>query len=246
MRGGRCGPGSPPCKTLGLFVKTGGYLRDVALMKAIDAGWIDGPRIVPADHAITPTGGHLDPTHPPSRTSLEGYPFHEMTEVFTYKAEINANWKLFIDAFAEFYRAPILHQKQAMKDEADKLARVGLEALHYQLARPHSMISSWGGMSPPKDLKMVKPIERVLKAGLFGPWDRPNIAGSTSCPRSQPGTTPGLGSGLLPLLPQLHAACLGAGLVPDLQLLAYRGRPAHLRDKPVLRAVEDRRGSAGP
>jgi imidazolonepropionase-like amidohydrolase len=49
-------------RNLGLFVKTGGYLLDVALMKAIDDGYIDGPRIVPAGHAITPTGGHLDPT----------------------------------------------------------------------------------------------------------------------------------------------------------------------------------------
>ncbi|MFC1402798.1 MULTISPECIES: amidohydrolase family protein [Streptacidiphilus] len=49
-------------RNLGLFVKTGGYLLDVALGKAIDAGWIDGPRIVPAGHAISPTGGHLDPT----------------------------------------------------------------------------------------------------------------------------------------------------------------------------------------
>lgn len=49
-------------RNLGLFVKTGGYLLDVALGKAVDAGWIDGPRIVPAGHAITPTGGHLDPT----------------------------------------------------------------------------------------------------------------------------------------------------------------------------------------
>ncbi len=43
-------------------MKTGGYLLDVALARAIDNGWIDGPRIVPAGHAITPTGGHLDPT----------------------------------------------------------------------------------------------------------------------------------------------------------------------------------------
>jgi imidazolonepropionase-like amidohydrolase len=49
-------------RNLGLFVKTGGYLLDVALMKAIDDGYIDGPRVVPAGHAITPTGGHLDPT----------------------------------------------------------------------------------------------------------------------------------------------------------------------------------------
>lgn len=49
-------------RNLGLFVQTGGILLDVALMKAVDRGWIDGPRIVPAGHAITPTGGHLEPT----------------------------------------------------------------------------------------------------------------------------------------------------------------------------------------
>jgi imidazolonepropionase-like amidohydrolase len=49
-------------RNLGLFVKTGGYLLDVALSEAADAGWFDGPRIVPAGHAICPTGGHLDPS----------------------------------------------------------------------------------------------------------------------------------------------------------------------------------------
>jgi imidazolonepropionase-like amidohydrolase len=49
-------------RNLGLFVQTGGLLLDVALKRAIDFGWIDGPRVVPAGHAITPTGGHLDPT----------------------------------------------------------------------------------------------------------------------------------------------------------------------------------------
>lgn len=49
-------------RNLGLFVKTGGYLLDVALAEASDAGWFDGPRIIPAGHAICPTGGHLDPS----------------------------------------------------------------------------------------------------------------------------------------------------------------------------------------
>ncbi|MCK5753083.1 MAG: amidohydrolase family protein, partial [Mycobacterium sp.] len=38
-------------RNLGLFVKTGGYLLDVALSRAIDAGWTDGPRVIPAGHA---------------------------------------------------------------------------------------------------------------------------------------------------------------------------------------------------
>ncbi|MEX5712873.1 amidohydrolase family protein [Parafrankia sp. FMc6] len=49
-------------RNLGLMVKTGGYLLDVDLARAIEAGWVPGPRIVAAGHAITPTGGHLDPT----------------------------------------------------------------------------------------------------------------------------------------------------------------------------------------
>ena len=49
-------------RNLGLFIKTGGYLVDVALSDAIDAGWVEGPRIIPAGHAICPTGGHLDPS----------------------------------------------------------------------------------------------------------------------------------------------------------------------------------------
>ena len=48
-------------RNLGLMVKTGGYMLDVSLMRAIDQGWVEGPRIIPAGHAITPYGGHLDP-----------------------------------------------------------------------------------------------------------------------------------------------------------------------------------------
>lgn len=123
----------------------------------------------------------------PMIKGVEGYPFDQMTEVYSYKAEIGSNWKLFIDAFAEFYHAPVLHQKQAVKDEADKLAGYGFEALHYEIAAPHSMISSWGGMAPPKDPSMVKPIERELRSGLFGPWDRPGIEGLDPLP---PGLNP--------------------------------------------------------
>jgi imidazolonepropionase-like amidohydrolase len=49
-------------RNLGLMVKTGGYLLDVALGRAIAQGWVEGPRIVAAGHAICPSGGHLDPT----------------------------------------------------------------------------------------------------------------------------------------------------------------------------------------
>jgi phenylpropionate dioxygenase-like ring-hydroxylating dioxygenase large terminal subunit len=113
---------------------------------------------------------------------LEGYPFEEMTQVYKYRAEIGANWKLFIDAFAEFYHAPILHAKQATAEESRKLSGVGFEALAYDIRGPHGMVSSWGGMAPPKDPRMVKPVEQVLESGLFGPWKRPDLAGLAELP----------------------------------------------------------------
>jgi phenylpropionate dioxygenase-like ring-hydroxylating dioxygenase large terminal subunit len=125
--------------------------------------------------------------------SITGYPFHEMTQVHKYRAEIGSNWKLFIDAFTEFYHAPVLHAKQATAEESRRLSSFGYEALTYKIDGPHGMVSSWGGMSPPKDLSMVKPIERVLRSGLFGPWDAPDIGIDELPPGINPGRHPAWG-----------------------------------------------------
>ncbi|HET6951787.1 MAG TPA: aromatic ring-hydroxylating dioxygenase subunit alpha [Acidimicrobiales bacterium] len=108
-------------------------------------------------------------------SGIAGYPFHKMSQVHRFRAEVGSNWKLFIDAFMEFYHAPVLHAKQAVADESAKLQAFGYEALAYDADGPHGLVSSWGGMAPPKDESMVKPIERVLRSGLFGVWDAPDI-----------------------------------------------------------------------
>ena len=47
---------------------------------------------------------------------LDGCPFHELKRTYTYRVDVNANWKLLFDGQNEFYHLPILHRQIMGRD----------------------------------------------------------------------------------------------------------------------------------
>ncbi len=154
----------------------------------------------------------------PMVTDLEGYPFGKQTARFGYSTTIHANWKLYVDAFAEFYHAPVLHAKQSPAKYSAAAQQAGFEAPHYQIDGPHRLVSTSGvrfwemdteagqAHGDPGPQRPVRPVGR----------DRPR----GDAARRQPGQVRSVGAGLVPAVPQLRDPHLEPGLVPDLPLLA--------------------------
>jgi phenylpropionate dioxygenase-like ring-hydroxylating dioxygenase large terminal subunit len=121
----------------------------------------------------------------PMILALEGYPFGKMTERWYYRAEVKANWKLYMDAFQEFYHAPVLHYGQAPKAFSEPWRQAGFFAPHYQIDGPHRLVSTAGihpwALSP----EMLKPMEIITESGLQGPWEKPDLG------EMPPGLNPG-------------------------------------------------------
>ncbi|MER6813450.1 aromatic ring-hydroxylating dioxygenase subunit alpha [Spirillospora sp. NPDC000708] len=111
----------------------------------------------------------------PMVTGLEGYPFEKQTARFAYSTTIHANWKLYMDAFAEFYHAPVLHAKQSPEKYSTAAQQAGFEAPHYQIDGPHRMVSTSGVRFWEMDSELVKPMEILTRSGLFGPWDAADL-----------------------------------------------------------------------
>ncbi|MEV5828010.1 aromatic ring-hydroxylating dioxygenase subunit alpha [Spirillospora sp. NPDC052242] len=119
----------------------------------------------------------------PMITPLEGYPFERMTDRYAFRADVGCNWKIFLDAFQEYYHVPVLHSQEATPAARPKVT--GFEAPHYQLDGPHRMVSV---SSAPRRLWPADyqyPIEIATRSGLFGPWNEPDLG------TDLPGTNPG-------------------------------------------------------
>ena len=106
---------------------------------------------------------------------IEGYPFAGPHQVYRFKAELQCNWKIFVDGFAESYHGPYLHASSfgaltAEARDAFDQPNPFTDALAYQLKGPHRMFSFSG--EPSRKTPYSKPIECVMEASAAGPWNK--------------------------------------------------------------------------
>ena len=126
----------------------------------------------------------------PMVTGMEGYPFGLMTERYAYEASVNANWKIFLDAFQEYYHASILHSQQQVSQLRN--FDTAFKVPYFQLDGPHRVISTGGWKGTPRHLmaeELMYPIEVAAEAGLLGRWhvDREELKVENLPPGVNPG-----------------------------------------------------------
>ncbi len=109
----------------------------------------------------------------PMVTALDDYPFGTLTERYDWIAHNNSNWKIFADAFQEYYHVPSLHTQQVPPEVRDPNA--GFTCGHFQLDGPHRLVSTAGTRRWLLAPEYMYPIERATRSGLVGPWRTPDI-----------------------------------------------------------------------
>jgi len=122
----------------------------------------------------------------PMVTALEEYPFEKQSERWFYRATVNSNWKLFMDAFQEFYHAPVLHGNETPPDWSIPAQQAGFEAPYYGVDGPHRLVSTAGVHPWNLPQGMLKPMEVLTRSGLFGPWDVPDLGPNARPPGLNP------------------------------------------------------------
>jgi glycine betaine catabolism A len=113
----------------------------------------------------------------PMLLGIEDYPFGEMTDRYAFRVECRANWKVFSDAFMEFYHAPVVHLRQHRPVLRARINEAGYEAPYYQIDGAHGLVTTAGALHrvwemPPEN---VKPADVATRSGLFGPWDQTDL-----------------------------------------------------------------------
>ena len=111
---------------------------------------------------------------------LEGYPFGEMTQVYKYRAEVGSNGSSSSMPSPSSTTHLCCTRSSDRRGVAQAPGSATRRCPTGSTAPRHGVVV--GRHGPAQGPEMVKPIERVLRSGLFGPWDRPDIDGLDQLP----------------------------------------------------------------
>ncbi|MCA9503453.1 MAG: aromatic ring-hydroxylating dioxygenase subunit alpha [Myxococcota bacterium] len=111
----------------------------------------------------------------PTVAKLETYPFEKMTRVYTFQSEINANWKLFMDAFQELYHVPYVHGKVTNA----ALEQTGVDKVPQMIPffgtyGKHRLMTS-GGANANQAVRARRPIDALFQANFIGTDYTPDV-----------------------------------------------------------------------
>jgi nitrite reductase/ring-hydroxylating ferredoxin subunit len=156
------------------------YVHNAAEFEGLDPDQLKLPEIhcdvwagfVFVNFAENPEG--LRDSMGPELVKLEAYPFHKLTEKHRLEAVVNSNWKLFIDAFAEFYHVPYVHAKLNNPQGDPGGDKPPFMLPYFKRMGKHRMLSSGGQFANLKG-RGALPAQEVFKATIHGPFTPPDL-----------------------------------------------------------------------
>ena len=111
----------------------------------------------------------------PDAVKLETYPFDKMPRQYTFESVIEANWKLFMDAFAELYHIPYVHGKVTN----NALPQTGVDKIPFMVPffgafGKHRLLTS-AGRKGNLNVRARKPLDALFQANFIGMDHVPDV-----------------------------------------------------------------------
>ena len=111
----------------------------------------------------------------PTVDRLADFPFHKMTQRHVCEGVVEANWKVFIDAYQELYHVPYVHSKMNAPDvQATGTDKVPFMIPAFLHSGRHRMYSS-GGPKANSNVRSSRALDALFRSSLYGPIDPPDV-----------------------------------------------------------------------